>query len=105
VEAERAIEIIREKRKKDSEKLIKAFAGNDEVQVLNGRWGPYIAIGKDNFKIPKGTEPASLTLEDCLKIAAESDKKPSKNIPQKKTAAPAKKSATPAKKKVVRAKK
>ena len=112
VETDRAIEIILEKRKKDSEKLIKAFAENDTVQVLNGRWGPYIAIGKDNFKIPKNTEPSKLTLEDCLKIAAESDKKPSKTIPPtkaeapaKKSVAPARKSASPAKKRAVRAKK
>ena len=105
VETDRAIEIILEKRKKDSEKLIRAFAENEDVQVLNGRWGPYIAIGKDNFKIPKNTEPSTLTLEDCLKIAAESDKKPSKTIPPKKAAAPARKSAAPAKKNTAPAKK
>ncbi len=105
VEIERAIAIINEKRKKDSEKLIRAFAENEEVQVLNGRWGPYIAIGKDNFKIPKGSDPAKLTLEACLKIAAESDKKPSKTNPQKKTTAPASKTAAPVKKNTARARK
>ena len=85
--------------------MIRAFAENEDVQVLNGRWGPYIAIGKDNFKIPKNTEPSTLTLEDCLKIAAESDKKPSKTIPPKKAAAPARKSAVPAKKNTAPSKK
>jgi DNA topoisomerase-1 len=42
--------------------------------VLNGRYGPYITIDKDNYKIPKGKDPASLTLEDCLKIAASQEK-------------------------------
>jgi DNA topoisomerase-1 len=78
VEDPRAIEIIEAKRKKDREKLIKKFDENEEVQVLNGRWGPYIAIAKKNYKIPKGTEPASLSLEDCLKIAKEADKNPPK---------------------------
>ena len=74
----RAIEIIEEKRKKDLERIIKKFEENQEVQVLKGRWGPYISIGKKNIKIPKGTEPEKLSLEDCLKIAEEADKKPAK---------------------------
>jgi DNA topoisomerase-1 len=78
VEEERAIAIIENKRKKDSEKTIKTFAENEEVKVLNGRWGPYFSIGKKNYKIPKGTEPASLSLDDCLKIAKEADKNPPK---------------------------
>jgi DNA topoisomerase-1 len=41
------------------------------VQVLNGRWGPYLVIEKNNYKIPKGTDAASLTLQDCLDIAAD----------------------------------
>jgi DNA topoisomerase I len=39
------------------------------VIVLNGRFGPYISISKSNYKIPKGTDPAKLSLDDCLKIA------------------------------------
>ncbi len=78
VDDARAIIIIEEKRKKDREKVIKKFDENQEVQVLKGRWGPYISIGKKNIKIPKGTEPEKLSLEDCLKIAEEADKKPTK---------------------------
>jgi DNA topoisomerase-1 len=37
--------------------------------VLNGKFGPYLKIGKDNYKLPKGTEPNSLTLDECLTIA------------------------------------
>lgn len=87
IDEETAIRIMEEKRKKDSEKLIREFTQNEEVKVLNGRWGPYIAVGKSNYKIPKGTLPEKLTLEDCLKIVAAADKKPEK------TAAPAKKVA------------
>ncbi|HET6243248.1 MAG: type I DNA topoisomerase [Bacteroidetes bacterium] len=71
IEQDRAIELIEAKRKADKEKVIKTFDANKEVQILNGRWGPYISIGKNNFKIPKEKEPTSLTLEECLKIAAE----------------------------------
>jgi DNA topoisomerase-1 len=44
--------------------------------VLNGRYGPYIAIGKTNYRIPKSTDPASLTLEQCREIAAKADAQP-----------------------------
>ncbi len=71
IELERAIQIFHDKAKADAEKLIKDFGDKDDTKVLNGRWGAYIAIGKNNYKIPKGTEPTSLSLEDCKKIAAE----------------------------------
>ena len=64
----RAIEIIMAKRNAESNKYLKEFPENDSVKVLNGMYGPYIAIGKRNIKIPKDTDPASLTLEDCLKL-------------------------------------
>ncbi|HAH59593.1 MAG TPA: DNA topoisomerase I, partial [Bacteroidales bacterium] len=76
VDAERAIEIIEEKRKKELEKTIKVFDEAPGVQVLNGRYGPYIAIGKNNYRIPKGTDPAALTLEQCRQIAAKADAAP-----------------------------
>lgn len=69
-----AIEIIEKKRKQDSEKTISVFAEEPEMQVLNGRWGPYISFEKKNYKIPKNTDAKSLTLEDCRKIVAEADK-------------------------------
>jgi DNA topoisomerase I len=65
----RAIELIETKRISDANKLIKAFSENDEIQILNGRFGPYIKAGKKNVKIPKGKEPASLTLEECVALA------------------------------------
>jgi DNA topoisomerase-1 len=65
----RAIELIEEKRKQEAEKYIKTFPENEEVMVLNGRYGPYIKVGKKNVKIPKDMEPAELTLEECLELA------------------------------------
>ena len=71
------------------------------MQVLKGRFGPYIKHGKKNVKIPKDVEPSSLTLEECLKLSAEApDKKGRGATSTKKTAA--KKTTTkkaPAKKK------
>lgn len=117
IDLERSIELINIKREKDANKLIKAFEENELVKVLNGRWGPYIAYGKQNIKIPKGTDAASLTFEDILKLAGgalpeidtkKSAKKaaPSKAAPKK--AAPKKastKTKTTSKKTTTKAKK
>jgi DNA topoisomerase-1 len=69
IEVDRAVEIILAKRKADSEKLIKKFDENPDVQILNGRWGPYLAIQKNNYKLPKDRVPADLSLEECYQIA------------------------------------
>ncbi len=66
---ERAVELILAKREADKNKTIKLFAENPDVQVLNGRFGPYIKAGKKNVKIPKDKVPADLTLEECLVLA------------------------------------
>ncbi len=66
---ERAIELILEKRKQESEKYIKTFPENDSIMVLKGRYGPYIKAGKKNVKIPKDKVPEELTLEECLELA------------------------------------
>ncbi len=79
-----AIQIIQDKRQKDIDKLILTFPENPEVKVLNGRWGPFIAVGKQNVKIPKGVEPTSLTLEQCLELAK--DAPPAKKAPNKRFA-------------------
>jgi len=68
LDMEDAIALILAKREADSKKRIKVFEENSEVQILNGRWGPYIAVGKDNVKIPKGKAPEELTLQDCLEL-------------------------------------
>ncbi len=78
ITSERAIELIEEKREKDRNKYIKTFDDEPDLQVLNGRWGPYIAYQKKNYKIPKGTDAAKLSKEDCMKIIEGSSKKKSK---------------------------
>ncbi len=67
---EKALELIESKRVADANKLIKGFEEDSEIQVLNGRFGPYIKAGKKNVKIPKGKEPKDLTLEECVELAA-----------------------------------
>ncbi len=81
---DRAIELIEEKRKADKEKIIKTFDEDPDVQVLNGRYGPYLVIKKQNYKIPKGTDPASLTLEQCYEIAKDPNNLPKKRFSRKK---------------------
>jgi DNA topoisomerase I len=85
----RAIEIILEKKEKDSKKLIREFAENKEVKVLNGRWGAYIAAFGKNYKIPKGTTPESLSLQDCIKITETEKGTGTSKKPLKKTSAKA----------------
>lgn len=73
---DRAIELIEAKREADKNKFIKAFETEDPIiEILNGRWGPYIKQGKENFKIPKEVEVDKLTLEDVKKIISETGSK------------------------------
>jgi len=93
IEFDLAKKLIKEKIEFQKNREIKTFEENSDVQVLNGRFGPYIKIGRQNFKIPKDVEPASLSLEECLKIAEESPKKGRRGAKggAKKTTAKAKK--------------
>ncbi|GMQ24153.1 type I DNA topoisomerase [Algoriphagus sp. oki45] len=63
-----AIELIQAKREADANKYIKTFDENPDIQVLNGRWGPYIKFGKNNYKIPKGKEAEKLTYAETIEI-------------------------------------
>lgn len=98
ITAERSIELIDAKRKKDSERVINHFNDN-EIQVLNGRWGPYIAANDKNYKIPKGSKEAKeLSLSDCLDIINSSEGTPQRNAAfKKKSAVAAPKKAAPKK--------
>ena len=74
---EEAEALIEEKRKAEANRLVKTFDEDPEIQILNGRYGVYIAKGKSNYKIPKTIEnPAELTLDECRKIIEEQDAKP-----------------------------
>jgi DNA topoisomerase-1 len=78
VDIDMAIPLITDKRKKDAEKVIKTFTEDTDLQILNGRYGPYIAYKKSNFKIPKGTAPESLDFEASMKIVNSTEEKSAK---------------------------
>ena len=64
---ERALELIAEKKKADASKEINIFE-EEGIRVLKGRYGPYVTDGKKNARIPKDTEPESITVEDAKKL-------------------------------------
>ena len=72
----RSIELIKEKIEKDKNKIIRQF--DDDLSVLNGRWGAYICYKKDNYKIPKKLSPTELSKEECMKIIKEQGTKEKK---------------------------
>ncbi len=110
---EQAMELVRAKKEFDANKHINSFEGTD-IEVLNGRYGPYVTDGTKNAKIPKDMEPKNLTLEQCTKILEEAPvrrgrggklmkkKAARKKTAPKKKAAPRKKAAP--KKKVTKKK-
>ncbi len=73
IDLARAVFLIAEKEEIARNRIIKDFEGSD-IQVLNGRYGPYISDGKLNGRIPKDREPASLTLEEVRKLMEETGK-------------------------------
>ena len=64
---EEALPLISKKKELDANKIIKDF-GEKNIQVLNGRYGPYITDGKKNVKVPKDSEPSELTFEECEEL-------------------------------------
>ncbi len=77
---DRAVEIILLKREADANKIIKLFSEDADYQLLNGRWGAYLKVGKNNYKLPKGTEAEKLTFEECKEIEASQAKPARKTI-------------------------
>src|SRR5690606_2254121 len=73
VDLARAVFLIEEKEEFARNRIIKEFEGSD-IQVLNGRYGPYISDGKLNGRIPKDRDPKSLTLEEVTKLLEETGK-------------------------------
>lgn len=71
-----AVALINAKRQEEANRLIKTFAEEPELEVLNGRYGPYISYKKKNYKLPKDCVPAELDLETCMGIIKEQDDKP-----------------------------
>ncbi len=75
VTLEKALEVIEAKKVADANRLITDF-GVDDIQVLNGRYGPYITDKQRNARIPKDRDPKSLTLEECRALLAAAPVRP-----------------------------
>ncbi|MFM8595511.1 MAG: type I DNA topoisomerase [Flavobacteriales bacterium] len=80
----RAVELDTLKQEEAAKALIKTFDANPDVQLLNGRYGAYLKIGKNNYKLPKDSDPSLLSLEECLDIAANQGTKTTKKRPVRK---------------------
>jgi DNA topoisomerase-1 len=78
-----AIEIIEAKLQAEAEKLIKSFKEDDTLEILKGRWGPYIAQGKAYYKIPKDTEISTITYSDVMAIIEKAGPAPAKKAAAK----------------------
>ena len=63
-----AVRLIQNKRESESKKVLKTFPGNPDMEVMNGRYGAYIAYQGSNYKIPKNMDPSTLTEEECQDI-------------------------------------
>jgi DNA topoisomerase-1 len=70
IDLNRAEQLIHEKQQADANKYIRTFPESG-ISILNGRYGPYVTDGKKNIRVPKGKEPASLTLADCQALFAQ----------------------------------
>lgn len=99
VSRERALEVVAAKKEADANRIIQVFEA-EGIQVLNGRYGPYITDGEKNAKVPKETDPKTLTLAQCQELLAAAPVRRGrfgkKKTASKKAAAekPAKKAAT-----------
>ncbi|MBR5149090.1 MAG: type I DNA topoisomerase [Bacteroidaceae bacterium] len=76
VSLDEAIELVQQKRQFEQKRQIKTFDENPDVEILNGRYGPYIAMSGKNYKIPTGVDPASLDLAACMEIIEKAAEKP-----------------------------
>ena len=84
---EDAQKLIVDKRESEAKKVLRTFDEEPELEVLNGRFGVYIAYKKKNYKIPKGTDVDTLTLADCLKIVEDDSNAPKKKVVRRKAVA------------------
>lgn len=79
ISLEEAVQLIMEKREAETKKVVKTFAEDADLQILNGRYGIYIAYKKSNYKIPKTVkEPAELTFDECKEIIESQEATPKK---------------------------
>lgn len=84
IELDEAIELIKAKAEADAKKHLKKFAEDPELEIMNGRYGPYIAYKGNNYKIPQNIVPEDLKLESCMEIIKLQQEKDAANPKHKK---------------------
>ncbi|MBO5874853.1 MAG: DNA topoisomerase I, partial [Rikenellaceae bacterium] len=94
VTLERAVELIKDKRVTDAQRHLKKFEESDNLEIMNGRWGAYIAYDGKNYKLPKDADIQALTYEECLKIVESQQSAEPKTKSVKAKAAAVKKTTT-----------
>jgi DNA topoisomerase-1 len=82
-----AVTLIQEKRKAEEERHLKTFDEEPELEILNGRYGPYLAYKGKNYRLPKNLaeKARDLSLEECMEVIKEQDEKPAKTTKGKRT--------------------
>ncbi|HPF59235.1 MAG TPA: DNA topoisomerase I [Candidatus Competibacteraceae bacterium] len=88
VSREQALELIAAHQQVLANRMLRTFP-DSAIQILNGRFGPYITDGKKNVRVPKGREPESLSFDECETLLREAPEKKKRTI-HRRTAAPAK---------------
>ena len=84
IELEEALGLVKKKMEEDAKKHLKKFNDEPEMEIMNGRYGPYISYKGSNYKIPKDIVPEDLSLEACLEIVRlQSEKAESSDAPKK----------------------
>ena len=82
IDLDEAIKLIEERRKGEAAAHLKTFEEDAELEVMNGRFGPYLKYKGTNYKLPKSIkDPNSLTYEECMAIVEKADKTPSEAKP------------------------
>lgn len=96
ISLERAVEIIAAKKESQAKRVIREFDENKDVRILNGRYGPYIEFEKRNIRIPKELVPETLTYDEVVKLAGQTEKSSTGRKTKSKTTA-GKKTTSPSK--------
>ena len=91
---EEAIQLIKDKQANEEKSLLKTFSEDTELQIRDGRFGPYLKYKGENYKLPKGTVPESLSYDDCLKLIAETPTKSARKGGRKGRTTPTRKAKT-----------
>ena len=75
IELDDAIKVIEERRKAEADRFIKRFDEEPDLEIIRGRFGPYLTYKEQNYRLPKGTDPMTVTLDEAVAAIAKQTKK------------------------------